>query len=219
MPNVDLEVPAAEEFIGRCRDYEQRVKKDPYYKMYGVALYLVDRAWGYAAGMANGVSVLLVTWNWAFFNRYGRYDVDNLARFIDDNIDVLAVYRARDVRELTEADVAEIRALFTGFLNALRADTNDAAGNESPVAAGKALHVLCPAFFPLWDRKTALHYVGEYGDDAAGKYIAFCRATSYILRELCGEPDVELYVDGSKHTLVKLFDEYNYSKYTRGWPG
>ncbi|UCH79130.1 MAG: hypothetical protein JSU81_04055, partial [Candidatus Coatesbacteria bacterium] len=88
-----LTVPAAEEFIARCKGFEARVETDPYYKMYGVAVYLVEQSWGDAVAMANGVSVLLITWNWAFFNRYGRFNFDNLAACIELNLEKISAYR------------------------------------------------------------------------------------------------------------------------------
>jgi hypothetical protein len=213
-----MTVPAAAEFIARCKGFEARVETDPYYKMYGVAVYLVEQAWGDAVAMANGVSVLLITWNWAFFNRYGRFNFDNLAACIELNLEKISAYHNRDVRELTAADVPGIKELFGRFLEACKADTPETPASDSPVAAGKALHVLCPSFFPLWDRKTALQYVGDYAGDSAEKYAEFCQITQRLVEGLAEDADVRDFVASSRYTLVKLFDEYNYSKYTRDWP-
>ena len=82
---------------------------------------------------------------------------------------------------------------------------------KSPVSAAKALHLLVPKFFPLWDDKIARAYGCYYGERPADKYIAFCNITKIMAEKL---KDCEIRSD---RTLIKLIDEYNYSKYTKEW--
>ena len=217
MVKGEIKIPNIVEFVARCRDFDERKKTDPLYKMYGVASFLVQNSWGDAAGMANGVSVLLVTWNWTFFNKYGRYNFDYLTACIAGNMRTLGAYLNRDIFALTDADDPYINNLFGKFLEALRSDTKEAAGPESPIAVGKTLHILCPRFFPLWDRETALQYVGDYTDQSAAKYLAFCKIAEGTLTELAKHRQFAQLVAETKKPPLKLFDEYNYSKYTKSW--
>jgi len=84
-------------------------------------------------------------------------------------------------------------------------------GRKSPVAVAKALHLLSPKFFPLWDDKIAKAYNCYYNENPAEKYVSFCKITKAI-----GEI-VKNYIIRSDKTLIKLTDEYNYSKYTQRW--
>jgi len=47
---------------------------------------------------------------------------------------------------------------------------------------------------------------------SSGQYVLFCRTIQTIANSLknCG-------AHSNEKTLVKLIDEYNYSKYTQGW--
>jgi len=82
---------------------------------------------------------------------------------------------------------------------------------KSPVAVAKALHLLAPNFFPLWDAKIAWAYGCRYNDRPEEKYVSFCKITNAMADKLKGcisRPD---------KTIIKLIDEYNYSKHTRNW--
>lgn len=81
------------------------------------------------------------------------------------------------------------------------------------VGAAKALHLLAPTFFPLWDREIAAKYgqalraIGLSGE----RYWNFMLTAQPQYRELseCGYDN--------RHDLLKLIDEYNYCKHTRKW--
>ena len=218
MKDKEAKIPDVKEFVARCRDFDERKKGDPLFKMYGVATFLLNQSWGDPAGMADGVSVFLVTWNWTFFNKFGRYNFDHLTQCLAANLDVLATYRARAIYDMTPADEPAAVRLFGAFLAALRSDTREAAGPESPIAAGKTLHILCPDFFPLWDRESALNYCADYAEHSAEKYVHFCRAARRILTALREEPAFARLCAETGKPPLKLFDEYNFSKFNKGWP-
>ena len=48
-------------------------------------------------------------------------------------------------------------------------------GRKSPVAVAKALHLLAPNFFPLWDNKIAGAYGCYFNNNSAEKYVSFCK--------------------------------------------
>jgi hypothetical protein len=157
--------------------------------------------------MADGLEVLLRTWNQAIY-RYGSFDFDKLESCIGTNIGLLTRFRAKNILDAIAEDEQQIKELFEQFLTALaRAD-----GNKSPVAAAKALHLLAPDFFPLWDKQIALAYGLDYSRQPIEKFVAFCKASQSIARQL--RPLIQL---PSRKTLLKLIDEYNYAKYTKQW--
>ena len=79
------------------------------------------------------------------------------------------------------------------------------------MAVAKALHLLAPDFFPLWDRAIAIAYGCDYSNEPSGKYLAFCKKMR-ILAEVA-----RCYVSHPEKSLLKLMDEYNYAKYTQRW--
>lgn len=77
----------------------------------------------------------------------------------------------------------------------------------------KALHLLAPAFFPLWDDKIARAYACHYTFKPAEKYIDFMAKNKHFAEVLRRQA-----IDGKGHrSLLKLIDEYNYAKYTQKW--
>jgi hypothetical protein len=200
-------IPNREELLKGCEEFERHERRDAMYK---VATFLVSHFWGQPADVADGLGVLLLTWNQAFY-RYGFFDFDQLERCIADNLQTIESFRSRDILSLSSSDEHNIKHLFAEFLEALQITTGGARGKKSPVAVAKALHLLAPNFFPLWDEKIAKAYGCYYSRNPAEKYVSFCETT----RSIAGT--VGNYIDRSDKTLVKLIDEYNYSKYTKKW--
>lgn len=198
-----METPSRDAFIQGFTEYERREKRDPMYK---VATFLLDYFWGKPSDMADALGVLLLTWNQAFY-RYGPIDFERLEGCITKNLKRVEAYRQREILSLTHADESEIQDLFVEFMDALGIE----GGKKSPVSSSKALHLLAPAFFPLWDEKIAKAYGCYYETRAAAQYIRFCRITKEIALA------VGSYGVKSERTLVKLVDEYNYAKFTKGW--
>jgi len=180
--------------------------------MYKVATFLVEHFWGNPSEMADGLGVLLLTWNQAHF-RYGSFDFDELEQCIASNLDLLAGYRKRNILNYSPADDQAITALFQQFLLALRIREGGRTGAKSPVA--KTLHLLAPDFFPLWDDKIARAYECNYSNSSqpAKKYLVFMGKMEQIAQALQESVDTK----ETGKALLKLIDEYNYAKYTKDW--
>jgi hypothetical protein len=187
--------------------FQQKERRDAMYK---TATFLVEHFWGHPAEVAEGLGVLLLIWNAAFYRR-GPFDFDALEQCIAINQALLNEYRKRDILTYTPKDDTRIRPLFEAFIEALRICEGKCKGRGSPVGAAKALHLLAPSFFPLWDEKIARGYGCYYNVDAPGQYIAFLRQTKEIAEELASSVNVP------GKTLIKLIDEYNFAKYTKRW--
>jgi len=203
----NMNIPNREEFLKGFEEFEKHEKRDAMYK---VATFLVSHFWGKPSDMADGLGVLLLTWNQAFY-RYGIFDFDKLERCIAGNFQKIENFRNRDISTLSSSDEDDIRHLFNQFLEALQIDSGKMQGRKSPTAVAKTLHLLAPNFFPLWDDKIARAYRCYYNENPAEKYISFCKITKSIADR------VKDYFVRSDKTLTKLIDEYNYSKYTQGW--
>jgi hypothetical protein len=187
--------------------FGQRERRDAMYK---TATFLVKHFWGKSTEVAEGLGVLLCVWNNAFY-RLGPFDYDLLEKCIAKNQAVLDTFRHRNILSHSLNDDTQIRRLFQEFLDALQICEGKCKGRASPVGVAKALHLLAPAFFPLWDEKIAKAYDCYYDDDPPGQYMAFFTKTQVMAEALAPQLDV------SGKTLLKLIDEYNYAKYTKGW--
>jgi uncharacterized protein YwbE len=283
---MDIIIPNREEFCKGCEEFERHEKRDAMYK---VATFLVDHFWGRPPDMANGLGVLLLTWNQAFY-RYGIFDFDELEKCITINMQKIESFRGRNITSLSNSDEETTAGIFNSFLEALQIDVisfsdkntgkytegnlrrilnrlgiefegdnlktlydslkNSKIGQavefvadsqkdsieirisglgpeereklysldkqmkivkRSPVSVSKALHLLAPNFFPLWDDKIARHYGCYYDVDPAIKYIFFSKTMKTLADRVQG------YTNRPDRTVLKLIDEYNYSKYTQGW--
>lgn len=281
-----MDIPNREEFLDGCKEFKKREKRDSIYK---VTTFLVDHYWGKFADMADGLGVLLLIWNQAFY-RYGIFDFEKLEKCINDNFKKIETFKNKDISNLSSSDENDIKELFAKFLEALQIDsmkfsdkntkrytkkhldellqkwkikytavnlktiyesikdnpkikdaiefirsdeTNpkkesiqitisklaDAERSslestklvmKSPVAVAKALHVLAPNFFPLWDDKIARKYECYYNENPAEKYLSFCKRMKTMV-------DVARQYLGNSDETLKRIDEYNYSKYTQRW--
>ncbi len=204
---TQIKIPNQEEFLDGCKEYEKHEGRDAMYK---VATFYIDHFWGKHSDMADGLGALLLTWNNAFY-RYGVFDFDKLEKCIAINLQKLESFRRRDIFSLSDSDENDIRYLFSEFLESLQIDSGKLQGKKSPVAVAKALHLLAPEFFPLWDKKIAQKYECRYDKNPAESYILFCKCTKKVAEE------VKKYDLATCKPLIKLIDEYNYSKYTKEW--
>ena len=202
-----MNIPNREEFLKGCEEFEKHEKRDAMYK---VATFLVLHFWGKPSEITDGLGVLLLTWNQAFY-RYGIFDFDKLEKCITNNFNKIENFRNRDLSRLEDSDEDDIKELFVKFLEALQIASGRRQGTKSPVAVAKALHLLAPNFFPLWDNNIARAYGCYYDENPAEKYVSFCKITKALVDK------VTSFISRSEKTLIKLIDEYNYSKYTQGW--
>lgn len=118
----------------------------------------------------------------------------------------------------------EIVGLFDSFVESLKRR------GYSYTGASKALHILNPAFFVMWD--DAIRY--EYGCSEINEgYFNFLLRSQKEIKEVfetyikdygnAHDPSKEIpqriysEYNGHSKTIVKLLDEYNWAKYKNGW--
>ena len=183
---------------------------EPRDSMYRVALFLLDHWWGDHTRMVDALTVLLLTWNGAFY-RYGPFDQDALERCLKHHWDTIENFHQREIASLRESDRDPLKALFLSLLDALRIAQGKKAGARSPVSVAKTLHLLAPDFLPIWDDRIARAYKCAYSLDPSDSYLRFCNQ----IRDIAA--DLRPHVPGSHSTLLKRIDEYNYAKFTKNW--
>ena len=205
--NRQMELPSLDEFKKGREEFKKRESRDAMYK---VATFLLLHFWGKPHDMADGLGVLLLTWNQAFY-RYGPFDFDALEACIVANLDVIQRFRSREIFDFAKEDESEIKKLFNAFSDALKITEGKNQNHRSPVAVVKTLHLLAPKFFPLWDKEIANRYGCNYSKNPTEQYVRFC----WLMKNFA-ERARNLVTDGEK-SVVKAIDEFNYAKYTKHW--
>ena len=198
------------EYDELSRGVEEYVKNERRNPMYKIATFLVSNFWGNHSAVTDGLGVLLLTWNQAFY-RYGSFDFNKLEQCIETNIKKIQSFRNRNISSLEDSDYKDITNLFNQFLGVLKIDGGKNHGFKSPVSVSKALHLLAPDFFPLWDDKISKAYGCYYNQNPDKQYIKFCN----IMKEIV--ISMKTHKFEQKKSALKLIDEYNYSKFTKSW--
>src|SRR5216683_328566 len=106
--------------------------------------------------LAESLALLLQTWNKDFYTRYLRRSFDQsdfkaIRKILKLHATELEGFRFRGLDSLKADDEAVVGRLFGNFELVL-----------GPVGTAKALHLLAPQFFPLWDRQIAKAAYGIY---------------------------------------------------------
>ena len=182
--------------------FETNEPRDLFYR---AATELVDLALRRATSLtlAEALAVLLQTWNRAYY-RYRKFDSAHFASIeglLSKHQAALARYRNQAIDDLDQQDGTTVTNLFQAFEDVL-----------GPVGAAKALHLLAPRLFPLWDRAIAEAYdlkLGARGSNGEC-YWRFVLISQRQCLELKREaPDCQ--------NPLKAIDEYNYCKHTKRW--
>lgn len=170
------------------------------------ALSIVQDNWGNPTDMTRGISRLIRSWN----RFYAKFDLEAMSACIVRNLAILDEFRERDINSLSDADTFAIRNLFNDFLISLQRKPDN---RKSPVSVAKALSLIAPNFFPIWDSNIAFAYGCFYFSDSAGEpYIKFCHKMKLFADKVRGFAPAQ-----DDRPLLKRIDEYNISKYTTHW--
>jgi len=199
---MNIYTPTRRELETARAAFESREPRDLFYR---AATELVDLAIRRATSLTlvEALAVLLQTWNSAFY-RYRRFDAQHFSDIdglVTRHQESLLALRPRSIESVSDEDENEVKSLFSAFERVL-----------GPVGAAKSLHLIAPCFFPLWDRAIAERYGLPMKPQGlnADNYWHFMR----IAREQCK------LLGGAQaigRNPLKAIDEFNYSRYTRGW--
>ncbi|MFL6674755.1 MAG: hypothetical protein ACJ8LG_15860 [Massilia sp.] len=202
-----LQLPSRAAILAGSKEFQRQLPREVVYK---TATFLVSHYWGNQREVADGLGILLLTWNQAFY-RYGAFSFEALESCIRRNNQKLDEFRTRTIADFDDRDAPRVKKIFKEFLDCLAIENGAKAGVSSPVAAAKALHVLAPHFFPLWDNKIARAYNCYYAQNPADKYLKFLRVTKEMAASLLLQPKQ------NGRSALKIVDEYNFARFTRNW--
>ncbi len=120
------------------------------------------------AEIAGGIAPLLKSWNRNHYRfnpaKKARLELE-LEQLVTEHLSVLVSIRGRSITSLSASDRAAIVRLFSAFEREL-----------GPVGSAKALNLLAPFFFPLWDNAIAFRYGVVL---AASGYVLFMLISKY----------------------------------------
>jgi hypothetical protein len=193
--------------------------EEPRDAMYKISSRLVEENWDDLTELSNSIGVLLLTWNSAFY-RYGSFDYDRIQSSLVKHKDKFDEFRQRDILSLADNEKEAIGRIYQDMLLSLAAKGRNCRKNEgkvaySPVSAGKALHLMCPSFFPLWDDSIAK----AYGCKWASTECSFENYWQFMMKSLKQVVGLSKQGDSSfalrNLTVLKLIDEYNYVSFTK----
>jgi hypothetical protein len=195
--------PTLRQLKTAARLFPEREPRDLFYR---VALELIRLAGQRETKITVGeaLAVLLQTWNLNVY-RFHPEKAPQLAAQLDELLRTqkssLASFRRRSIESLTPQDYDAIRELFDAF---------DAVAG--PVGTAKALHLLAPRFFPLWDAaiRRAYRVAGGRAGTRSRQYLRFLEITQAQAQALSGRNGIG--------NPLKALDEFNYGRYTKQWP-
>jgi hypothetical protein len=196
--DMEFIVPTAEELVQAHKLFE---KKESRASDYWLARERTEKALCdcNVGQIADAIAALLKSWNkdyYRFRPAMAESLVVDLQQLITERMETLLAFHARSLTTLNGADRPTVLGLFSLFENKL-----------GSVGTAKALNLLAPDFFPLWDNGIAYHYgvlTVPHG------YFLFMGIAEHQVRNLSGKLP-----DGLP--LLKTLDEYNYCKYTKEW--
>jgi len=210
--------------VSRIRSYQ---RKEPREAVYQVASRAVDQCWAKRdyEMLARAVTALLISWN-ARVHVGRKTSFDMVSDFIRRNYSELCRLRKLDLHK--EPAKFSDRGLYDELLRRLTVRSKNNASLSTPVGTVKALHILAPRYFPLWDREIAArsghsisrnpHTYRRFGDEARQLVKRLVQTT--LLASRAQSEDAALAwlkeqtcTRGLRKTWVKFADEYNYVRY------
>lgn len=203
-------MPTDEELERAHQVFEQRERRAIFYDL--TQTLLRDGAFlNGAHKTAAAICTLLFVWSEAYYRyhlteRHAHWEA--LERLLRTHKEGLCRFRRRRVETLKEEDKAEVTKVFAELAEVLGA-----------IGAAKALHILAPHFFPLWDNKIAKAYglprrLKATPQEDAERYWRFMQIVKWQVRLLKERKNLPEFV---RANFLKALDEWNYAKFTKGW--
>lgn len=229
-PNISYQ-----DLLKACQFYAKKEQRD---YVYPASMTKLKNNFGNSKIMAEAISDLLIIWHLNFY-RFGMFSIDILEKCIASKLPLIQEFRLLNIHQLSLADpeVEKIGELFTSFLDST-SGKNVKFTRKSPTAVSKALNLLAPKCFPLWDEAISQEYDcwWVYSDFGLVEYIKFMKltksqcvdiVTEYSKVHAISDFDVAeqrliqecISISGTNYdrSLLKIIDEYNYAKYTKQW--
>lgn len=202
MEKNEVWIPRIDKFNAMQKHFKENEPREQYYH---IARELVDR--NECFDKAIGISLFLAIWNIAAYKN-GIFDFQKVKKYIENNL----VHFEKVKEQKFEDDFDEMltKKLFFELLGASKYYKDW----KSPVGVAKALHILCPNYFPIWDDKISKGYgICYFRKNPEDKYIIYSRK----IKKICDE----LKKKKVQENLLKRIDEFNYCVFVlkkgEGW--
>jgi hypothetical protein len=196
---LPLHHPTASELRAAHDTYVANEKRDYVYR---VARRMLDGA-GEGAGCTAAEAIVLLLQVWNGRSKYTRaLELDAIAALLEQTAEARRVFEHRNIASVAPDELPQIEGIY--------ADFHPLFGG---VGAAKALGLLHPRVFPLWDTAIGKAYIGykwsepELQPAHYGTFAGLCseQCTVAVSEEEFGR------------TLLKTLDEWNFSVWTKGW--
>jgi hypothetical protein len=180
--------PTVEELRKAHEEYARTVPNK-----YAISIQRVGRA--LSNGNSNELAAAVSEWLRELNRQYYRFHPEDAATLAErlksilrNELSTFLALQDRTIATLAASDGAEVLRLFALFRSEC-----------GPVGAGKALHVLSPSFFPMWDNAIAQSY-GVSTETGYPQFMNFVKQQVLSLPQEIA-PGV---------TALKALDEYNF---------
>lgn len=213
------------ELIQISKTHYEREKRDI---AYNIARKIIEDNWEKNKkrySVTEGVAVLVLIWNMAAY-RGSAPHFKELEKLIKNRETDLKEYRGREVQSFNSNDHQKVKTIFSEVLEATKYG-----GKRSPVGVAKALHILAPRFFPLWDGEIAESLGCGWGNDSPSMYINFIQKVKRSIQQITSDygrinkisedmAKKKIIEECSKNSdyeksLLKILDEYFYEVFKK----
>ena len=200
---VNFHIPTGVEFERGLAAYGRNVTREDAYER---ATAEIAESWGQPFRTAEAIASLIDEWN----HYYLRFSLRSLADCISTHQAIIEGYRDRDITSLRDDDDPQIILLHMEVMTSMRRRKD---GSKGSASTSQGLHLLCPRFFPMWNRGIAKVFRARYsspGDDRE-PYCKFCHRMAATAGRIKGSmpPD-------DPKTAVKRIHEFAWAV-SHGW--
>lgn len=214
------------DLVRGCEAFHDGEPRDVFYR---TSTYILDRCWREPSSAdlnvtAEAIGVLLIPWNPQYYRGHSP-NYAALSEVLEHHAALLRGFSGRSLASFDpHADGSVIDLLFTSLLEPLSYRTKGR--NElrrAHVPTVKALHLLAPNFFPLWDGNIASGYDchWESPTESPRAYLRFMELVKGEIDLLGRWKEVDLRARSipghDTGGILKVHDEWNYSHFTGGW--
>jgi len=208
--------------------------------IYANAVNQVQNNFNDISKITKGISNLLSGWHNSFY-RFGPFNDTEISKCVALYHNRLKVIRRENILDVIVDNrfESQIRTVYYGFLDAT-ASVNVKFTRKTITGTSKALSLLAPDLFPMCDEKISQAYNcwWVYSDGSFNDYLTFLNYMKILAVQLVSEyseihrltdrnkaetlliKEIKVYSGDSYNydkTLLKIIDEYNYSKHTKSW--
>lgn len=208
----------AELVIEKSNEFEPL---EPRGYIYRISRELIESKWNNDQEVTEAICLLLHIWNNAFY-RFGFFEINDFIEWVKNKKPILNELK-RDNIEIDKIHERKYtllsKELFDGLLEIVKIPNPKDKGKfrRTPVGVAKALHLLLPKFFPLWDDAIARGMGvmwSSQSQNSSEKYLECFFKTLNLKRRIENNINIKKLVSNQKG-ILKIIDEFNFIYFTK----